>query len=97
MTDDQQEPEQTRGREMISEVDGYVSSTRAAELLGVSRQRIHELLALGTLQARYWDGRTPMILRESVEGYHESRPPRRGPQPGSGGRPRKEQEEQGEP
>lgn len=58
-----------------------VSATQAAEILGVSRQRVAQLGAAGKLQAIAWKGRSRAFTRSSVEALANRERP--------GGRPKK--------
>lgn len=87
---------------IVTEVGGYVTVGYAAELLGVQRQRIHQLVDEGKIEAlRVTDSATQakaallLVKTASIEAYREAREdvPRRGPVRGTGGRPRKEEGE----
>ena len=56
--------------------DDWVSQVEAAEIRGVSRQAIHQLVQKGRFRTYEVAGRT-LVLREDVVGY----------EPGKGGRP----------
>jgi excisionase family DNA binding protein len=51
--------------------DGYLDSTAAAEFLGSSRGRIHDLVQLGRLQPLR-DGRSLRLRRADLRAYLES-------------------------
>jgi len=46
---------------------------RAAHVLGLSRQRVHQLIARGDLKAHRWDGRRWCIVPSDLEAYLSSR------------------------
>jgi excisionase family DNA binding protein len=54
----------------------------AADLLGVSRQRVHQLIAQGRIAARRYGGRAVIVEAKSVTAFAQARGPRR-----RGGRP----------
>lgn len=55
------------GREGFTVAPELVSSEQAAEILGVSRERIRQLAVAGRLQAVPWEGRSKAFTRSSVE------------------------------
>lgn len=75
----------------IDELDGYISTGRAARLLDVNEARVRQLMMRGELERKLWDGRTPMIAKASLVAYQERRARERrgkpGPARGHGGRP----------
>lgn len=71
-------------REGFTTEPELVSSEQAAEILGVSRERVRQLAAAGRLQAVPWEGRSKAFTRSSVEALARRDRP--------GGRPRKQQE-----
>ncbi len=50
----------------------YLSLTQAAELLGVSRQRVHQLIQRGDIHADRL-GHTLMLRRDEVERFRQER------------------------
>ena len=46
---------------------------RAAHVLGISRQRVHQLIASGQLPAHRWDGRHWCIVPADLERYLTTR------------------------
>lgn len=52
---------------------GYLSAQGAADYLGVSRKRIHDLTSMGALEPDGRDGRTPLYRRETLDDYAVSK------------------------
>jgi hypothetical protein len=76
----------------IHEVDGWVSSKRAAELLGLEGNTIRYLILHGDLRATRWAGHALMVSKESVEVYQQSRrTPGRPPMPPASTSPSQEE------
>ncbi len=60
-----------------SEVGGYVNQQRAMDLLGLqeqSRGYLHSLVKEGKIEAAYFDDRTLMYERASLEAYAREHP-----------------------
>lgn len=67
-------PEEVRdAREGWVTVPDLVDVTTAAEMLGVSRQRVHQLIHEGTLQATSPGPRTMVLPRDAVAAYIANR------------------------
>jgi hypothetical protein len=49
--------------------EGYLAPDAAARYLGVSRKRIYDLTSMRVLVPDGRDGRTPLFLRETLDGY----------------------------
>lgn len=77
--------------EVVTASNTYVSTSFVAKLLGVSEARVRKLVAKGVLEHSQWGDKAYMIHLASVEAYRERHKDiaRRGPPPGSGGRPPK--------
>lgn len=62
----------------MPEVGGYVNQQRALELLGTtSKGWLHDLVADGKIAAAYFDGRTLMYDKRSIETFLAVHTPRR--------------------
>lgn len=55
--------------ESLNEIADYVSTSRAAAMLGVTDSHIRRLVLDGDLRAKRWDGHSLMIERASVVAY----------------------------
>lgn len=69
----------------LSEVGGYVNQETALRLLGLksaSRSWLYELVSDGKIKAAYFDERTLMYDKASLEAYVAGRPGRAGRRPG---------------
>jgi hypothetical protein len=56
---------------------GYLAPAAAAQYLGVSRKRIHDLKSMGALEPDGFDGRTPLFTRQTLDAYARGRGERR--------------------
>lgn len=56
-------------REAPSQADGWLTPGGAAEHLGLSRKRVHDLTSMGALVPDGRDGRTPLYRRETLDEY----------------------------
>jgi hypothetical protein len=52
--------------------EGWLAPQAAADYLGVSRRRVHDLTSLGALKPDGHDGRTPLFRRETLDRYARS-------------------------
>ena len=76
LTDEQLEVIAERVAELLAErspaaADGYLDSDEAAEYLGCSRGRVHDLVQVGKLEPRR-DGRRLRFRRSDLEHYLEA-------------------------
>ena len=53
--------------------EGWMAVTEAAELLGVSKQRVHQLIVAGRIRAERFRGHALIVERASVEEYGRQR------------------------
>jgi hypothetical protein len=65
-------------KKIIIEADSWVSTTQAGELLGLSRQRVIQLLQAGELEGQKLNPRALMVSRDSVERLKDARSAERG-------------------
>jgi excisionase family DNA binding protein len=49
--------------------EGYMNAAQAAEYIGASRQRVHDLTYSGRLPAAGHDGRKPLYRRTDLDTY----------------------------
>lgn len=59
--------EEFDAREGFTTEPELVSAAQAAEILGVSRERVRQLAGVGRLQEVPWEGRSKVFTRSSVE------------------------------
>lgn len=59
----------TGGCATATMLGGYLAPQAAADYLGVSRKRVHDLTSLGTLTPDGRDGRTPLFTRSTLDAY----------------------------
>jgi hypothetical protein len=52
--------------------DGYLRPDGAADYLGLSRKRVHDLTSMGALVPDGRDGRTPLYTRATLDAYVRS-------------------------
>lgn len=51
------------------ERDGFLTAQGAADYLGVSRKRVHDLTSMRAIVPDGYDGRTPLYTRMSLDNY----------------------------
>jgi hypothetical protein len=51
------------------EASQYLAPAGAADYLGVTRKRIHDLKSMGAIKPDGFDGRTPLYLRSTLDRY----------------------------
>jgi hypothetical protein len=50
-------------------IDGFMAPQAAADYLGVSRKRVHDLTSMNALVPDGRDGRTPLFSRATLDAY----------------------------
>jgi excisionase family DNA binding protein len=66
----------TKARHNETSVDDFVTTTEAAETLGVTRAYVVMLIARGVLKARKVTSRFWLVNRQSLEGFTRKRKPK---------------------